>query len=375
MSNRFSLSLAVSALLATVPVSAASISGYMQTNLTSDISGLAAHTDANLKNPWGIAASATSPFWVSDNGTGLTTLYDNTGTAQSLVVTIPNPLGGISAPTGAVFTGGLGLFGGENFMFATEEGTIAGWRNALGTTAEVLSITGNGAVYKGLAVGTIGANSYLYAADFHNNRIAVFANPGVPQLPGNFNDPTLPSGYAPFNVQNLNGQIYVAYALRPSGSDDEQAGPGLGFVSVFDLNGNFLRRVVSQGALNAPWGLALTPAGFGGLAAGDLLVGNFGDGLINAYDSNGLLLGTIANAAGIPIDNDGLWALTFRGTSLYLTAGLNDENNGLFARIDAVPEPGTVVLTFLGLAGLVLGRRRAKVQGGNVSPRLPPTTQ
>jgi len=269
----------------------------------------------------------------------------------------------MSAPTGAVFTGGLGLFGGENFMFATEEGTIAGWRNALGTNAEVLVDNGGrGSVYKGLAVGTVGANSYLYAADFHNSHIDVFANPGAPQLPGNFLDPNLPAGYAPFNVQNLNGQIYVAYALRPAGSDDEQAGSGLGYVSVFDLNGTFIRRVVSQGALNAPWGLALTPTGFGGLPAGDLLVGNFGDGLINAYDQNGLLLGTIANAAGIPIDNSGLWALTFRGTSLYLTAGLNDENNGLFARIDAVPEPGTVVLTFLGLAGLVIRRRLAKIQ-------------
>ena len=139
MSNRFSLSGRCPAMLATVPVSAASISGYVQTNLTSDLPG-AAHTDTNLKNPWGIAASATSPFWVSDNGTGLTTLYDNAGTPQTLVVTIPNPLGGMSAPTGAVFTGGLGLFGGENFIFATEEGTIAGWRAALGTTAEVLSI-------------------------------------------------------------------------------------------------------------------------------------------------------------------------------------------------------------------------------------------
>ncbi len=150
--------------------------------------------------------------------------------------------------------------------------------------------------------------------------------------------------------------------MKPTGSDDEQAGPGFGYVSAFDLNGNFLRRLISQGALNAPWGLALTPAGFGGLPAGDLLVGNFGDGLINAYDPNGLLIGTIANAAGIPIDNDGLWALTFRGTSLYLTAGLNDEANGLFARIDAVPEPGTVALTLLGLAGLVIGRRRRKLR-------------
>jgi uncharacterized protein (TIGR03118 family) len=339
--------------------------GYSQTNLVSDIPGLAANTDPNLKNPWGISFGATSPFWVSDNATGLATLYNGSGTPQALVVSIPLPGGGgLASPTGQVFNG-PGAFSDNLFLFATEEGTIAGWRRALGTTAETLfDNTAVGSVYKGLAISRIGSDRYLYAANFSNNRIDVFPSAGAPALTGSFTDPTLPSGYAPFNIQNVNGQLYVAYAKKGAGIDEE-AGPGNGYVSVFDLNGAFVRRFASQGNLNAPWGLVMAPAGWG-MFGGDFLIGNFGDGVINAFDSNGMFVGAVANGHGQTLVNDGLWGLTFGNggnggsrNSLYLTAGLNDETNGLFARVDPVPEPGTMGLLAAGLFITFLRRNRA----------------
>jgi uncharacterized protein (TIGR03118 family) len=336
------------------------IGNYAQTNLVSNIPGLAAFTDPNLVNPWGISASAASPFWISNNGTGVSTLYNTAGTPQSLVVTIPNPGGGTSSPTGQVFNGS-GQFNGDNFIFATENGTIAGWRGALGTTAETLFNRNNGAVYKGLALATItGQGSYLFAADFHNNKIDVFPSSGASALPGNFVDPNLPAGYAPFNVQNIGGQIYVTYAKQDAEGRDDVPGAGNGFVSIFGTNGNFVKRLVSNGSLNSPWGLALAPAGFGA-AGGDLLVGNFGNGEINAFGLDGTFVGTLAGLNGLPLVNDGLWALQFGNggnggnvSSLYLTAGLNGEADGLFARVDAVPEPGTFFLLAVSFAALAV---------------------
>ena len=345
------------------------IGDYGQTNLVSDIPGLAASTDPNLVNPWGIAASATSPFWVSDNGTGVATLYNSAGTPQSLVVTIPNPGGGASSPTGQVFNGS-GQFNGDNFIFATENGTIAGWRGALGTTAETLfDRSSNGAVYKGLALATTGQGSYLLAADFHNNKIDVFPSSGASSLAGNFVDPNLPAGYAPFNVQNIGGQLYVTYAKQDAAGRDDVAGAGNGFVSIFDLNGNFVKRLASNGSLDSPWGLALAPANWGAVG-GDLLVGNFGDGQINAFGLDGAFVGTLAGSNGLPLVNEGLWALQFGNggnggsvNSLYVTAGLNGEADGLFARIDAVPEPGTFLLLAVSFAvfALVQVRRNAQL--------------
>src|SRR3954463_8453867 len=217
------------------------IGEYGQTNLVSNIPGLAAQTDPNLVNPWGISESATSPFGVSDNGTGVTTLYNSAGTPQSLVVTIPNPTGGISSPTGQIFNG-TGQFNGNNFIFATENGTIAGWRGALGTNAEILfDRSSSGAVYKEGALATIGQARYLLPAGFHNNKIDAFPSSGASSLPGNFVDPNLPAGYAPFNIQNIGGQLYVTYAKQDAAGRDEVAGAGNGFVSVFDANGNFVR--------------------------------------------------------------------------------------------------------------------------------------
>lgn len=339
---------------------ASPIAGFVQTNLVSDIPALALTTDASLKNPWGIAMSPTSPFWISDNGTGLATLYNSAGTKLGLEVTIP----GNGTPTGQVFNGTAGTFNGDAFIFATEDGKIAGWRGALGTTAEVLAdFSGAGSEFKGLAVGTNNGVVTLYATDFANGTIRTVTDGGGPAPTGTFTDPNLPSGFAPFSIQNIGGVLYVTYAKVGAGGDDE-AGPGNGFVSTFDLNGNFLQRLVSQGPLNSPWGLAIAPAGFGGLG-GKLLVGNFGDGKINAFDLNGTLAGTLADLSSNPIVNHGLWGLAFGNggnggnvTSLYLTAGLNDESDGLFARVDAVPEPATLSLVSAGMALCALLRRR-----------------
>jgi uncharacterized protein (TIGR03118 family) len=357
---RASLNLAVAFILIAAVLSAGPISGYLQTDLVSNVPGKAAHTDTNLHNPWGISFSSASPFWVSDNGTGKASLYNSDGVPQGLVVSMPAIA---QAPTGQVFNSSS-AFNADPFIFASEDGVIAGWRNSLGTTAEVLfDRSVSEASYKGLAIGSVGSNTYLYAANFHSGQIDVFPGGNAPALPGHFVDPTIPSGFAPFNIENLNGQLYVTYAKQgPTG--DDVSGPGNGFVSLFDLNGNFIRRVASGGVLNSPWGLAIAPNTFGG-AAGALLVGNFGDGMINAFMTDGTVLGAIADLGGKPIQNDGLWGLTFGnggngGTknSLYLTAGLNDEADGLFARIDAVPEPWTTPLIAAGLALCALKRNR-----------------
>jgi len=341
------------------------INGYGQTNLVSNIPGLAANTDANLKNPWGISMSSSSPFWVSDNGAGKATLYNSTGTPQGLVVTIPGVGGNPSTPTGQVFNS-TASFNGDVFIFATEDGTLTGWRGALGTNAEVLSL-GNGGVFKGLANGASAGFQYLYAADFHNNQIVVFPGTGAPALAGNFTDPGIPAGFAPFNIQNIGGLLYVTYAMQDATKHDDVPGAGNGFVSIFGTDGSFVKRLVTQGPLNSPWGVALAPASFGP-AGGDLLVGNFGDGLINAFDpTTGVLIGTLADLGGVNLHNDGLWALTFGNGgnggspgSLYLTAGLNNEADGLFARIDAVPEPSTRMLIAGGLILLAMTQRRSR---------------
>jgi uncharacterized protein (TIGR03118 family) len=318
--------------------------GYVQTNLVSDGFVPAQYTDPNLVNPWGISFSATSPFWVSDNGTGVITLYNGAGSPQALVVTIPRPGGtGTATPTGQVFNAfsAISGFNQNLFIFATEDGTIAGWRGALGATAELLvDNSGLGAVYKGLALGDNAGNLYLYAANFHNGTIDVFPGTGAPALPGNFTDPNLPSGYAPFNVQNLGGNLYVTYALQNGTQHDDVPGPGNGYVNIFDLNGNLLRRLISQGALNSPWGLALAPAQFGTFSNA-LLVANFGDGRINAFDpSSGTLLGTLKDGKGNPLVIDGLWGLIFGNggnggdtNRLYFTAGPGGKQHGLFGSL------------------------------------------
>ena len=261
-----------------LPVITGAQVNFTQTNLVSDLPGLAKTTDPDLVNPWGVSFSSSSPFWVSDNHTGLATLYNGAGDKLGLTVTIP-ALPGPAAPTGQVFNSSS-FFNGDLFIFATEDGTITGWRGSLGTTAETLfDNSGAGAIYKGLAIGTTPNGTYLYATDFRNNSITVFKSAGAPSLSGNFTDPTLPSGYAPFNIQNIGGKLYVTYALQDSAKQDDASGPGHGFVSVFDEQGDFLQRLISAGPLNSPWGMAIAPTGFGNFG-NDLLVDNFGDGTV-----------------------------------------------------------------------------------------------
>ncbi len=356
---------ALAVVLAAVPFAA--FAQYTEHNLVSDGYVTADHVDPNLVNPWGIAESGGSPFWVSENGTGLATVYNTSGTPSSLVVTIPRASGsGTGAPTGQVFNTSSGfLVGGSKptFLFATEDGTISGWTG--GTTA-VIGATKTGGSYKGLAIATTGGNTFLYATDF--------ANGTIDKYDSNFNRTTIsdPNGntfngqtYDPYNVQTLGSHLFVTYALNNGTSNDSTGTVGQGFVDEFNLDGSFVTRLISGGQLDQAWGLALAPSTFGQFANA-LLVGNFGNGWINAYDpTTGAYLGYIADTNGHAIAEDGLWGLQFGNggsgglaNTLYFTAGLNDENDGLFGQIQSVPEPTPFILAGLCAAGLLLRRAR-----------------
>ncbi|MEN6620745.1 MAG: TIGR03118 family protein [Smithella sp.] len=332
-------------------------------------------TDKNLVNAWGISYGPTTPFWVSDNGTGLTTLYNvnpssNKTSIASLSVTIP----GDGTPTGQVFNNNIGAFNSDRFLFVSEDGTISGWKSALGTKAETLKAGSSTNVYKGTTNATINGNSYLYSANFRAGKIDVLkGTTAAPNLTGTFTDPNLPAGYAPFNIQNLNGKLYVTYAKQDAQKHDDVAGVGNGIVNVFDTKGNFIKRVQTGGTLNSPWGLAIAPASFGEFA-GDLLVGNFGDGRISVFDLNtNTFVGQLRSNNGNVLSIDGLWGLKVgnngnAGSSnkLYFSAGPDGETNGLFGVIQSnsgksstkVPEPATMFLLSLGLIGLAAFRKR-----------------
>jgi uncharacterized protein (TIGR03118 family) len=314
---------------------------YKKRNLVSDIDGVARITDPNLVNPWGLSAGPATPLWVADNGTDKSTVYSG-AIRRSIPMIVPLVVdidGG--APTGTVFnpTSGFPVNGAPSkFIFDSEAGTITAWNG--GTTATTVVPNTTGAIYKGLAIAAKGKDSLLYAADFHNARIDVFdASFAKVTAPGGFVDPNLPAHFAPFNVQEIGGRIVVAYAMQDKDAEDEVAGPGLGYVDVFDTSGNLLRRLISQGDLNAPWGLVLAPHHFGQFS-GDLLVGNFGDGGIHAYDPHsGQAEGTLTNKDGNPIKVNGLWGLRFGNgvfgtpTSLVFSAGIGDEAHGLLGEI------------------------------------------
>jgi uncharacterized protein (TIGR03118 family) len=323
---------------------------YTVHNLRSDVAGAADVVDPDLVNGWGIVASATSPWWVSDNGTSKSTLYNgNTNAKLGLVVTVPG------APTGIVFNGTAadfqvtagGVTTGSRFIFATDDGQIAGW-NGTGTAA-ISAASPPDAVYLGLAIGSTAGSQHLYAANFAAGRIDVFNRTfgdGSGDLAGDFTDPGIPNGFSPFNIQNIGGQLYVAYAaVNPAEPDEELAGEGLGYVSAFGTDGTFHGRVASRGELNAPWGMAMAPSTFGKFS-GDLLVGNFGDGRIHAFrwsEGNGWEAhGVIKGTDHRPISIDGLWGIGFGNgaqsgptSTLFFAAGPDDEEHGLFGSITA----------------------------------------
>lgn len=370
----FPLAVLAMLLLAALPVAAfakadsGSQGFYQQTNLVSDIAGVALFTDKNLVNPWGLSHPPTGPWWISDNGTGLTTLYNGNGrkfpVGSPLVVTIAPPAGGTSAaPTGNIFNpvngtnpddfvvSENGKSGPSIFMFATEDGTISGWNPGVDLTHTILAVdrsaVGAGAVYKGLAFGQSGGSEFIYATNFRFGTVEQFDSNF--KLVRSFTDSQLAKTcpfpnqcFAPFGIQNIGGNLYVTFALQDAAHHDDAHGPSRGFVDVFDTNGNLIKRLISRGALNSPWGLALAPSNFGQFS-NDLLVGNFGNGRINAFDPNtGALLGQLKNQKGLIISINGLWGLAFGNgqtagptNALFFTAGINDEADGLFGKIQA----------------------------------------
>ena len=337
---------------------------YTQHNLISDDANVIAADlhDNLLVNPWGLVSTPTSPWWIANNGSDTSILYNaSTRTISSLVVAIPG-----GAPTGLVFNNTGGGFivtngaasGPATFIFASEAGIISGWNSGVPppppSTHAQIGVTVPGAIYKGLAIAGSGGNARLYATNFHAGTVDVFDNNWKPvTVAGAFVDPNLPSGYAPFGIQNIGNTIYVTYALQDENKEDDVPGAGHGYINAFDTAGTLLRRVASKGPLDSPWGLALASGNFG-LFSNDLLVGNFGNGRINAFDLNAntsggeaVHLGPLHSSKGPPLKIDGLWALQFGNgagagskDTLFFTAGPFDESHGLFGSLVPAGPPG-----------------------------------
>jgi len=322
---------------------------YSWTNFQSDIAGVAQHTDPNLVNPWGMAVSSSSngTIWVSDNGTGVSTLYRQNGTANPLVVQIPtaarnrdvgNPTGQVRNTTSFFQVTKNGNSAPAFFIFVSEDGSISGWNPTLDGTHAIIAVDNgtnrgvNRAIYKGATLGVASGHNFLYATDFHTGKVHTFDENFNQVNPNGFTDPNLPAGYGPFGIRNFNNEIFVTYAKQDAKREDDVHCPGCGFINVFDTSGNFLRRLVSNGHLNAPWGLAL-------VEGSNLWVGNFGDGLINNYDpiTPETFIETLMRADGTPLQFDGLWDLLPQASGVFFTAGIADEGHGLFGLITEDP--------------------------------------
>ena len=363
--------LGIGLLLICLPAFAGS---YEQVNLVSDIFGIAAGQDTNLVNAWGITYGPTTPFWVADNGAGVATIYNQEGVAAALVVQIPRPDGTCptaqsptpATPTGIVFNGNANSFlvaAGKpsRFIFDAEDGTISGWNSGTCAVLEVDNSANKvdgfklGAVYKGLAIGTTSSGDFIYATNFRDGVVEIYD--AQFHFKGSFTDPHITpdaanTGFAPFGIQNIDGLLYVTFAMQDDERHDDAAGAGSGFVDVFDLNGKFKHTFASGGVLNSPWGLALAPDGFGKFSH-HLLIGNFGDGHINAFDlHSGHSDGPLKNDRHEPIFIGGLWGLKFGGggkntagalvngdpNELFFTAGIDHEGHGLFGKIIVDPD-------------------------------------
>jgi len=337
--TRIGLLLATAAFIITTSARADT---YSWTNFQSDIAGVAQHTDANLVNPWGMSVSSPGgTIWVSDNGTGVSTLYGQDGTARSLVVTVPtaarnrdggNPTGQVRNTTAFFQVTKNGHSAPAFFIFVSEDGSISGWNPTVDPTNAVIAVDNgtnhgvNSAVYKSVTLGVANGHNFLYASNFHTGKVETYDENFHQVTPNGFVDPNLPAGFAPFGIRNFNGEIFVTYAKQNHAKHDDVAGPGNGFINVFDTSGNFLRRLVSNGNLNSPWGLALVE--------GELWVGNFGNGLINVYDPmTGAFIETLMRADGTPLQFNGLWDMLPQASGVFFTAGIADEAHGLFGLI------------------------------------------
>ena len=365
---------------------------YLVHNLVSDLPDTADFQDPNLVNPWGIATSTSSPFWIGNNGTGTSTIYSTNGTPASLVVNVPAPTmptggavsGVIFNATTAFAVGPAGASKAASFIFCTEDGTVSGWNSSVNATNAVIAVnqSATGSVFKGCVIGGTTAAPVLYVTDFHNGVVDMFD--------GNFNpiasktafvDPSIPAGYAPFGIAIFGSNIYVTYAMQDNEKHDDVAGPGNGYVDVFNGSGTLVTHLISQGVLNSPWGLAMAPASFGQFG-GALLVGNFGDGTINAFDpTKGSPLGTLKDNTGNPIPIPGLWGLIFGNggkggdpATLYFTAGIPGpygeppESHGLFGSIQAAPAfTGTGVVNGASLTPAVAANTWVTITGGGLA--------
>ena len=343
--------------------------GYVQTALTSDIPGFAPNTDRNLTNPWGFSEDSKGQFRVAANGSGRGILLDSQGEKSGADIIIPppagSPAGTTSTPNGVVpnTTSGFvitvnGRSAPATLLFSTEDGTIAGWNPRLSRKNAVIAAdeSGNGSVYKLLALGTNAQGTFIFASDFHNNAIDIFNSSFQPVHfgPNAFVDPTtgpdaIPSNFAPFGVKNFNGTLFVTYAEQDADKHDDVAGVGNGFIDEYDTSGNFIRRFASRGTLNSPIGATIAPANFGQFS-NDVLIGNFGDSRVNAFDSTGKFLGQLTDTQGNPLvlnggfqetDKKGLWGIGFGNgadgastNTLFFAAGINEENDGLFGTVD-----------------------------------------